>query len=143
MSVSDMTSKGGNATTAEVVFPSPHLKNCLVNLPASLVSLLLNANTVAQNVVVELQWRQPSPSSQEQQRGKAAGGVQSAFLGWTGLQSQAKPAPLVGRDGIRGGSGGRQDQDIPTVELDATFARRLGLGEGMKVCRSNIAYSLP
>ncbi|CAK3849560.1 related to AAA+-type ATPase [Lecanosticta acicola] len=120
-----------NTTYVELVL-LPGLKSCLVNLPASLVSLLLNSNTVAQNVVVELQWRQPSPSNGDQQRGKPAASTQSAFLGWTGMQSQAKMASLVGRDGIRSASGGRQEQDVPTVEMDSTFARRLGLSDGVK-----------
>ncbi|EME39300.1 hypothetical protein DOTSEDRAFT_159533 [Dothistroma septosporum NZE10] len=126
-----MASSGsiGRSTTVEVVL-LPALKSCLLNLPASLVSLLLNSNIVAQNVVVEVQWRQAAASSQEQQRGKAAATAQSVYLGWTGMQSQSKVAPLVGRDAVR--SGGRQEQDVPTVEIDATFARRLGLSEGMK-----------
>lgn len=37
--------KGAQSTTAEVSLV--HLKNCLVNLPSSLVSLLLNVNTVS------------------------------------------------------------------------------------------------
>jgi hypothetical protein len=40
-------SKGSKgATQAEVVL-QPQLKSCLVNLPSSLVSVLVNANTVA------------------------------------------------------------------------------------------------
>lgn len=126
-------------TEVEIVFPSPHLKNCLVNLPGSLVSLLLNANTLAQNVVVELQWRQPTPSSQEQQRGKPASSTVNAFLGWTGYQSAARMGSLVGREGVRGGS----EKEGPTVEMDATFARRLGLSEGMKVgCQSHKSLNM-
>ena len=51
------------------------------------------------------------------------------------MQSQAKLAPVVGRDGFAGGrgGGGRQEQDVPTVEVDATFGRLVGLSEGMKV----------
>lgn len=126
--------RADNATSVEVVL-LPNLKSCLLNLPASLVSLLLNSNTVAQNVVVELQWRQNAPSSADLQRGKPATTTQSVFVGWTGMQSQAKMGSLVGRDGIRGG--GRQDQEMPTVEMDATFARRLGLSEGTKVGRQH------
>ena len=50
------------------------------------------------------------------------------------MQSQQKLAPMVGRDGIAGArGGGRHEQDVPTVEVDATFGRLLGLSEGMKV----------
>ena len=112
----------------------PNLKNCLLNLPSSLVSVLLNSNTIAQNVVVELNYRVPAPSSQQDSKQKAAGASKTVFLGWTGMQSQPKLAPVVGREGIAGGrGGGRQEQDVPTVEVDATFGRLLGLGDGMKV----------
>ena len=49
------------------------------------------------------------------------------------MQSQPKLASMVGRDGIAGGRGERQEKEVPTVEVDATFARLLGLSEGMKV----------
>ncbi|KAH7062293.1 P-loop containing nucleoside triphosphate hydrolase protein [Macrophomina phaseolina] len=110
------------------------LKNCLVNLPASLVSVLVNANTVAQNVVVELTYRQPTSDSTATSNGSKS--VQrSVFLGWTGMQAQRKPAPVVGRDGIAGSRGtpiGRE-QDLAVVELDATFGRLLGLSDSQKV----------
>lgn len=51
------------------------------------------------------------------------------------MQAQRKPAPVVGRDGIAGSRGtpvGRE-QDLAVVELDATFGRLLGLGDGQKV----------
>lgn len=126
-----MAARRGDGSTAVEVVLLPNLKNCLVNLPASLVALLLNSNTIAQNVVVELQWRQTQASPQDQQRGKPPGTTQSVYLGWTGMQSQSKVAALLGREGIRGGS--RQEQDVAAVEVDATFARRLGLSEGTKV----------
>ncbi|KAF7591794.1 Peroxisome biosynthesis protein pex1 [Aspergillus hancockii] len=111
------------STTAEVAL-SP-LKNCLLNLPPSLVALLVNANTVAQNVIVELQYR---PSS-----GKAGNPTQrSCYLGWTGMPSKRKLAPVVGKDGINSGSSSRE-QDVSTVELDTTFGRVLGLAEGQRV----------
>jgi peroxin-1 len=55
--------------------------------------------------------------------------MQSVYLGWTGMQSQMRQS-LVGREGIRGT---RAEQEVQTVEVDGTFARRLGLQEGMKV----------
>ena len=48
------------------------------------------------------------------------------------MQSQSKPAPTVGRDSARG-LNDRQDHEIPTVEVDATLGRLLGLSQGMKV----------
>ncbi|KAJ5176121.1 uncharacterized protein N7482_001998 [Penicillium canariense] len=111
------------STTAEVALVP--LKNCLVNLPPSLVALLVNANTAAQNVIIELQYKPPSVK---------ANGVppqRSCFLGWTGMPSKRKLAPVVGREGIS--SGFSREQEISTVELDTTFGRLLGLTEGQKV----------
>ncbi|KAL5365110.1 P-loop containing nucleoside triphosphate hydrolase protein, partial [Aspergillus floccosus] len=112
------------STTAEVALVP--LKNCLVNLPPSLVALLVNANTTAQNVIVELQY---SPTA-----GRANGNSaqRSCYLGWTGMPSKRKLAPVVGRDGISSGSSARE-QDVSTVELDTTFGRVLGLSEGQRV----------
>ncbi|KAL4871933.1 hypothetical protein BDV12DRAFT_163388, partial [Aspergillus spectabilis] len=113
------------STTAEVALVP--LKNCLVNLPPSLVSLLVNANTTAQNVIVELQFR---PAV-----GRANNGTptpRSCYLGWTGMPSKRRIAPVVGRDGINNSSTTRE-QDASTVELDTTFGRVLGLSEGQRV----------
>ena len=107
------------STQAEVAL-LPGLKNCLLNLPASLVNVLLNSNAVVQNVVVELSFRQAAGSD-----GKP-GKQQSVFLGWTGMRSQTRRA------------GPRQEQEVPGVEVDGTFGRLLGLKEGMKV---RILYS--
>ncbi|KAK5113921.1 hypothetical protein LTR85_010454 [Meristemomyces frigidus] len=122
-----------SAAQAEIAL-LPNLKSCLLNLPSSLVSLLLNSNTVAQNVVVELSYQQPAPPGSDPKQ-KPASASKSVYLGWTGMQSQAKLAPIVGRDGIAGGRGGngRQEQEVSAVEMDATFGRLLGLSEGMKV----------
>lgn len=117
---------GSQAAQAEIALQP--LKNCLVNLPASLVALLVNANTFAQNVVVELQWRQTMPPSTDSDKPSVV--PRSAFVGWTGMQSKVKHAPVVGRDGFsRGGA----EQDVPQVEIDGTFARMLGLSAGSKV----------
>lgn len=54
------------------------------------------------------------------------------------MQSKRKLAPVVGRDGIsgvRGNTSGRE-QEVPLVEIDATFARTLGLSDGQKVTAS-------
>ena len=118
----------GNVVQAEVALQQS-LKNCLVNLPSSLVSVLVNANTVAQNVVVELTYRQPPPPGASDNRNAAP---KSVFVGWTGMQSKRRIAPVVGRDGLRGSPAVSQ-QDLPAVEVDATFARLIGLQEGQKV----------
>ncbi|KAF1845647.1 AAA-domain-containing protein [Cucurbitaria berberidis CBS 394.84] len=119
----------GNVVQAEVALHQS-LKNCLVNLPSSLVSVLVNANTVAQNVVVELSYRQPPPPGASETRNAVP--QKSVYMGWTGMQSKRRIAPVVGRDGLRGSQTSSQ-QELPAVEVDATFARLIGLQEGQKV----------
>lgn len=50
------------------------------------------------------------------------------------MQSKRKLAPIVDRNGISGtrGNSGRE-QEVPVVEIDAAFARTLGLSDGQKV----------
>ncbi|KAK3383320.1 P-loop containing nucleoside triphosphate hydrolase protein [Lasiosphaeria ovina] len=123
--------KAAQSTAAEVSLV--HLQNCLVNLPASLASLLANVNTPAQNVIVELSYRAPalpaaagaaaSPSAQK-----------SIYVGWTGMPSKRRITPIVSRDGINGGRGASaRDQEVPLVELDATLAATVGLQDGQRV----------
>ncbi|KAF8854123.1 putative peroxisome biosynthesis protein PAS1 [Acephala macrosclerotiorum] len=125
--------RGSQVTSAELSLI--HLKNCLVNLPSSLSSLLVNANTVAQNVIIELNYRIPPSGSDTTGNAPTS---KSVFVGWTGMQSKRKLAPVVGRDGISGvrGNASGRDQEVPLVEIDATFARTLGLSDGQKVTAS-------
>ena len=51
------------------------------------------------------------------------------------MHSKRKRIPIVSRDGVsgtRGNTSGRE-QEIPLVEIDATFARTLGISDGQKV----------
>lgn len=136
----------GQATQAEVSLV-PSLKNCLSNLPSNLVTVLVNTNTVgdaprsffryllirypqvAQNVVVELTWRQPNLTGTTNGQGPTQ---RSVYLGWTGMQSRRKLAPVVGRDGLSNRNANRE-HDVAVVEIDAAFGRILGLLEGQKV----------
>src|SRR5436305_2135217 len=54
------------------------------------------------------------------------------------MPSKRKLAPLVSRDGISGtrGSAPAREQEVPLVEIDATFARTLGLSDGQKITAS-------
>ncbi|KAB8302066.1 hypothetical protein EYC80_005517 [Monilinia laxa] len=122
----------GRATSAEISLV--HLKNCLVNLPSSLSSLLVNINALAQNVIIELNYRLPPPQGPNQANG--APSQRSIFVGWTGMQSKRKIAPIVGRDGISGARGSGREQEVQVVEIDATFARTLGISDGQKVTAS-------
>lgn len=51
------------------------------------------------------------------------------------MPSKRKLAPIVNRDGISGARGNPsgREQEISLVEIDATFARSLGLSDGQKV----------
>ncbi|KAF2657302.1 AAA-domain-containing protein [Lophiostoma macrostomum CBS 122681] len=122
----------GQVVQAEIALQQT-LKNCLVNLPSSLVSVLVNANAIAQNVVVELSYRQPTPPSVSEP--KTPSPHKSVFLGWTGMQSKRRLAPVVSRDGLSGtrGTATARDQDVQAVEVDTTFARLIGLNDGQKV----------
>ncbi|KAI9843198.1 MAG: Peroxisome biosynthesis protein pex1 [Sclerophora amabilis] len=118
---------GSNASEAELAFVQ--LKNCLVNLPSSLVSVLVNANTPVQNVVVELSFRPQHALV----KGYTSNNTQkSVYVGWTGMPSRRRLAPIVNRDGIRGHSSGRE-REVAVLEIDATFARMIGLLENQMV----------
>ncbi|KAK6864609.1 ATPase [Apiospora arundinis] len=120
--------KNAQSTAAEIALV--HLKNCLVNLPSSLVSLLVNVNTPAQNVVVELNYR---PSNASGPATNGASSQQSIYVGWTGMPSKRRFAPLVSRDGISSSRGSGRDQEVAAVEIDATLASTLGITDGQKV----------
>ncbi|KAK4229029.1 P-loop containing nucleoside triphosphate hydrolase protein [Podospora fimiseda] len=122
--------KNAHSTAAEISLVN--LQNCFVNLPASLASLLANVNTPAQNVVVELNYRVPAPPGSNNSGAPNAPTTKSIYLGWTGMSSKRKIAPLVGRDGINGSRGVR-DQEVSSVEVDATLGVSLGLKDGQKV----------
>jgi peroxin-1 len=51
------------------------------------------------------------------------------------MQSKRRLAPIVGREGISGirGSAAARDQEVPPVEIDASFGRTLGLQDAQKV----------
>jgi peroxin-1 len=121
--------KNAQSTAAEISLV--HLKNCLVNLPSSLVSLLVNINTPAQNVVVELSYREPASNGSTQSNGAST--QRSIYVGWTGMPSKRKIASLIGRDGINGSRGSSRDQEVASVEIDATLASSIGLHDGQKV----------
>ncbi|KAI1759049.1 AAA-domain-containing protein [Hypoxylon sp. FL1150] len=125
------TRKNAQSTAAELSLV--HLKSCLVNLPTSLVNLLVTINTPAQNVVVELNYRVPSSTNGSAQANGTSSTQRSLYVGWTGMPSKRKIAPIVDRDGISSMRGGGRDQEVASVEIDATLAATLGLSDGQKV----------
>ncbi|KAI5465960.1 P-loop containing nucleoside triphosphate hydrolase protein [Mariannaea sp. PMI_226] len=118
-----------NPSSVQAEISLAHLQNCFVNLPTQLVSLLVNVNTPAQNVIVELSFRDTSSTSASPQQ-------RSVFVGWTGMPSKRRTGPPVGREGVNGMRVSSRDQDIPLVEIDATLAKSLGLSEGQRVMTS-------
>lgn len=125
------SSRGGKNTVADLVL-LPSLKNCLVNLPAPLYSVLVQTDTIAQNVIVELIYV-PQTSSATPDASSDAKKPKSVFTGWTGMQSQTKAGTLLGREGMSRSERGEGARDVPTIELDATFGRLLNLSSGTKV----------
>lgn len=49
------------------------------------------------------------------------------------MPSKRKIAPIVGRDGINTTRGSGRDQEVNSVEIDATLAATLGLSDGQKI----------
>lgn len=109
---------------AEISFVS--LKNCLVNLPQSLVDILIQTNAPAQDVVIELLVKDKAASSKN---GNAV--QQSVYVGWSGMHSTKKPASFASHPHEQGF--GKTDAERGVVDIDATFGRVLGLAEGQKV----------
>ncbi|KAL7629107.1 Peroxisome biosynthesis protein pex1 [Parahypoxylon ruwenzoriense] len=124
--------KRRNALSTAAEISLVHLKNCLVNLPTSLVNLLVNVNTPAQNVIVELNYRVPSFANGSHQANGSLSSQRSIYVGWTGMPSKRKIAPIVDRDGITSMRGSGRDQEVASVEMDATLAATLGLSDGYK-----------
>src|SRR6266699_7006963 len=87
-----------------------------------------------QNVVVELNYRDATPSGGGGSA-STSNSQKSVFVGWTGMPSKRKAAPLIGRDGLNGmrSVSGSREQEVPLVEMDTAFARALGLQDGQKV----------
>ncbi|KAL8713615.1 MAG: hypothetical protein Q9220_002477 [cf. Caloplaca sp. 1 TL-2023] len=111
-------------TSAPVVLIA--LKNCLVNLPQSLVGGLLDSNAPAQEVVVEILVSDKIGSSKD---GKP--GLRSFYVGWSGMPSSKKPTTAAFRRNERRLAATRSEP--ASVEIDATFGRTLGLDEGQTV----------
>ena len=141
-----------NVMTAEAALVQ--LRSCLVNLPPSVVTVLVNADTVrfyrdrkcknlanrakaAQNVVIEIQYQAPTSSTNQHH---LKGSDQSFYVGWTGLPSQQGSRALGRRNGSKGSS--IREQDSGVVEIDSTFARMIGLVEGQKVAFLPLIWSI-
>jgi len=87
------------------------LRNALINVPPRVEAALTASNTLAQNVVVQITW-------------KEAGKDKSVFTGWTGVSCR-KMLPAV--------AGQRKGDSTGTFEIDPVFATNVGLREGTRV----------
>ncbi|KAL8905283.1 MAG: hypothetical protein Q9171_006720, partial [Xanthocarpia ochracea] len=110
-------------TVAEVALVS--LKNCLVNLPQSLVTVLVNSNISAQDVVVEILVKDHASSSKH---GKAA--QRSIYTGWSGMPTTRRAMPHAANHMERNLVG--REIEVASIEIDATFGRMLGLADGQR-----------
>ncbi|KAL8916131.1 MAG: hypothetical protein Q9172_006437, partial [Xanthocarpia lactea] len=110
-------------TVAEVALVS--LKNCLVNLPQSLVTVLVNSNVSAQDVIVEILVKDLASSSKH---GKAA--QRSIYTGWSGMPTTRRAMPHAANYVERNIAG--REMEVASIEIDATFGRMLGLADGQR-----------
>ncbi|KAL8923203.1 MAG: hypothetical protein Q9208_004766 [Pyrenodesmia sp. 3 TL-2023] len=119
-----MATSSKKTVAAEVSFGS--LKNCLVNLPQSLVNVLVQTNAPAQDVVVEILVKDSAASGKD---GLPA--QRSIYVGWTGMPSTRKSTSLAAHRHEQGLA--RMDAEPAIVDIDATFGRMLGLAQGQRV----------
>ncbi|KAK2000117.1 peroxisome biosynthesis protein-like protein (PAS1/Peroxin-1) [Colletotrichum falcatum] len=108
------------------------LQNCFVNLPSSLFSTLVNLNTPAQNVVVELKYRAFAAAGSKQSTDPGSS-PRSVFLGWTGMQSRQRASLSDDRDSPAGGRTRGIEREPPLIDIDSAFAQTLGLRDGQDV----------
>lgn len=95
-------------TPAFAVFAS--LRNALINVPPKIEAALTASNTLAQNVVIQITW-------------KDGGKDKSAYTGWTGVACRRTLSPV----------GARKNEAMPLFEIDPAFAGNIGLRETTRV----------
>ncbi|KAL8797975.1 MAG: hypothetical protein Q9182_007067 [Xanthomendoza sp. 2 TL-2023] len=108
---------------AEIILAS--LKNCLINLPPSLVSILENSNISAQDVVVEILVKNSTGPNKD---GRPA--QRSIFVGWSGMPAARRSTPFSASRNERASAA--KGHDVAVVEIDAAFGRTLGLQDGQR-----------
>ncbi|KAL8840444.1 MAG: hypothetical protein Q9170_001320 [Blastenia crenularia] len=119
-----MASIKRSSTAVEVKFAS--LKNCLANLPQSLINVFANTNTPAQDVIVEILIKDATVSDKDQRTGQ-----RSVYVGWSGMPSTQKPT--INTNYRYQSAPNSKDVRREELELDSSFGRTLGLAEGQKV----------
>src|SRR5437667_1273152 len=95
-------------TPAIVAFES--LRNALINVPPRIEAALNASNTLAQNVVIQISWKEGTRDK-------------NAYTGYTGVSCRKTASPV----------GGRKNDLIPMLDIDPVFATNVGLREGVRV----------
>jgi peroxin-1 len=95
-------------TPAVAAFSS--LRNALINVPPKIEAALNASNTLAQNVVIQISWKDGSKDK-------------NAFTGWTGVSCRKTSSPV----------GPRKNDGVAMFDIDPAFAANVGLREGTKV----------
>ena len=95
-------------TPAIAVFAS--LQNALINVPPKIEAALNTSNTLIQNVVIQISW-------------KEGGRDKNAYTGGTGVSCRKTTSPV----------GARKNDLVPMFDIDPAFAAILGLREGTRV----------
>lgn len=86
-----------------------------------------------QDIIIEIQYRDLDKSIAVSKSGNASR-QRAIFVGWTGMQSQGRPASSLNKGSGKSTLGPVAENAV--VEIDATFGRMLGLAEGQKVVYS-------
>jgi peroxin-1 len=86
------------------------LRNALINVPPKLEAALNASNTLAQNVVIQISW-------------KEGGKDKNAYTGWTGMSCRKTTSPI----------GTRKNEVVSMFDIDPAFAANVGLREGTRV----------
>jgi peroxin-1 len=98
-------------TPAVVSYSS--LKNALINVPPRIEAALTASNTLAQDVVIQISW-------------KEAGKEKNVYVGWTGVSCRKTASPV----------GSRKSENVAMFDIDPAFAGNVGLKEGTRVLLS-------
>jgi peroxin-1 len=86
------------------------LRNALINVPPKIEAALNASNSLAQNVVIQISW-------------KDGGKDKHAYAGWTGVSCRKTTSPI----------GPRKSENISIFDIDPAFAGTIGLKEGTRV----------
>ncbi|KAF5621975.1 peroxisome biosynthesis PAS1 [Fusarium sp. NRRL 52700] len=107
------------------------LQNCFANLPPFLCSSLDSLNTPSQNILIELSYK--DLTSRDASESADYIKSRSVFLGWTGLQSRQRARASEEPQSLGRNKSRPNNRGSSWVDIDAAFARTLGLSDGQEV----------